>query len=111
MTVPLTRDLGRFVSSVTFDTLPAEAIAVAKLGFTDCIAVMIAGSGEPVARLARDVLAAKGGDPEARVVPSGERVAGPDAALINGAACHAFDYDDVALNGHPSAVLVPAILA
>ena len=35
----------------------------------------------------------------------------PEAAWINGAAAHALDYDDVALRGHPSAVLVPAILA
>ncbi|HEY0337804.1 MAG TPA: MmgE/PrpD family protein, partial [Burkholderiales bacterium] len=35
----------------------------------------------------------------------------PAAALINGTAAHALDYDDVAQRGHPSAVLVPAILA
>ncbi|MGH8699539.1 MAG: MmgE/PrpD family protein, partial [Burkholderiales bacterium] len=34
-----------------------------------------------------------------------------DAALANGTAGHALDYDDVALEGHPSVVLVPAILA
>ncbi|MGH7092884.1 MAG: MmgE/PrpD family protein, partial [Stellaceae bacterium] len=30
---------------------------------------------------------------------------------INGTAAHALDYDDVAVRGHPSTVLVPAILA
>src|SRR5581483_8763800 len=93
------------------DMLPPEAIAVAKLGFTDCIAVMVAGSDEPVVKIARAVLTPKHGEPEARLVPSGERLSGPDAALVNGAAGHAFDYDDVALDGHPSAVLVPAVLA
>jgi 2-methylcitrate dehydratase PrpD len=34
-----------------------------------------------------------------------------EAALINATAAHALDYDDVAQRGHPSAVLVPAILA
>jgi 2-methylcitrate dehydratase PrpD len=34
-----------------------------------------------------------------------------DAALANGTAGHALDYDDVALEGHPSVVLVPAVLA
>jgi 2-methylcitrate dehydratase PrpD len=33
------------------------------------------------------------------------------AALVNGTAAHALDYDDVVLRGHPSAVLVPAILS
>ena len=34
----------------------------------------------------------------------------PEAAWINGTAGRALDYDDVALRGHPSTVLVPAIL-
>ena len=33
------------------------------------------------------------------------------AVLVNGVAAHVLDYDDVSLDGHPSAVLVPAILA
>ena len=112
MAIPLTRELGRFIAGIRYDQLPAPSIAVAKLGFTDCIAVMIAGSAEPVATIARDVLAAKGANQgEARLLPSGDQVSALDAALINGAAGHAFDYDDVALDGHPSAVLVPAILA
>src|SRR5688572_33237771 len=37
--------------------------------------------------------------------------AASEAALVNGVAAHALDYDDVALRGHPSAALVPAILA
>jgi len=111
MGIALTRALGKFVSEVTFDKLPPQAVAVAKLGFTDCVAVMVAGSTEPVARIAHEVLAAKTNTGEARLVPSGTRVSGLDAALVNGAAGHAFDYDDVALDGHPSAVLVPAILA
>jgi 2-methylcitrate dehydratase PrpD len=111
MAIALTRELGRFVSEIRFDKLPADAVAVAKLGFTDCIAVMVAGSDEPVVKIARDVLVPKASEPEARLVPSGERLSGADAALVNGTAGHAFDFDDVALDGHPSAVLVPAILA
>ena len=36
-----------------------------------------------------------------------------DAALVNGCAAHALDFDDVNLNisGHPSAVIAPALLA
>jgi len=34
-----------------------------------------------------------------------------DAALINGAAGHALDDDDVALGDHPGTVLVPTVLA
>jgi 2-methylcitrate dehydratase PrpD len=48
---------------------------------------------------------------EAHVLFGGEMAASADAALINATAAHALDYDDVALGGHPSAVLVPAVLA
>src|SRR5262249_1144893 len=42
---------------------------------------------------------------------TGETSTAPEAAWINGTAAHALDYDDVAVRGHPSTVLVPAILA
>jgi len=42
---------------------------------------------------------------------SGETATAPEAALINGTAGHALDYDDVGCRGHVSTVLVPAILA
>ena len=40
-----------------------------------------------------------------------DRARAATAALINGTAAHALDYDDVANQSHPSVVLVPAILA
>jgi 2-methylcitrate dehydratase PrpD len=40
----LTQDLGRFVADVSFERLPAEAADVARIGFIDCIATMIAGA-------------------------------------------------------------------
>jgi len=33
------------------------------------------------------------------------------AALVNATAAHALDYDDFAFSNHPSAVLVPTVLA
>lgn len=106
----LTQDLGRFVANVTFERLPAEAVEVARIGFIDCIATMIAGAGDPAPQLLREALKPTSG--EATLYFSGERARSPEAAWINGTAGHALDYDDVAaLRGHPSTVLVPAILA
>jgi 2-methylcitrate dehydratase PrpD len=47
------------------------------------------------------------------LVGSGVRVTEEQAALINGAASHAHDYDDVhmAMNGHPTVPVAPAVLA
>jgi len=46
-------------------------------------------------------------------LPSTERSSPALAALVNGTAAHALDYDDVnwAMQGHPSAPLLPALLA
>jgi len=110
MPMSLTRDLGRFVADAAFARLPAEAIDVARIGFIDCIATMIAGARDPAPQLLRRTLQPTGG--EASLYFSGERAPAPEAAWINGTAGHALDYDDVAsLRGHPSTVLVPAIIA
>jgi 2-methylcitrate dehydratase PrpD len=108
--LPLTQALGRFVADVTFERLPAAALKAARTGFVDCVGTMIAGSPEPAVQILRKTLAT-GGPGEATLYFSCERCPAPDAAWINGTAAHALDYDDVALRGHPSTVLVPAILA
>jgi 2-methylcitrate dehydratase PrpD len=106
----LTRDLGRFVANVSFERPPAAAVDVARIGFIDCIATMIAGAGDPGPQLLRKTLQPRGG--EASLYFSGEKAPAPEAAWINGTAGHALDSDDVAsLRGHPSTVLVPAIIA
>src|SRR5678809_1299001 len=92
--------------------LPAPVVDIAKQGYTDCIGVMLAGSREPVTEAVERVLSMDAAPGPATLYFSAKRLAAPAAAWINGTASHALDYDDVALKGsHPSAVLVPAILA
>ena len=107
--MPLTRDLGQFVADLSPNRVPEEAARIARTGFIDCIGVMIAGREEEPTRLLRDVLQPPAGP--ATLCFTGRTAAAQDAAWINGVAAHALDYDDVALRGHPSTVLVPAILA
>jgi len=108
----LTESLSHFIANPGFEKLPAEAARIVKTGFIDTVATMIAGRDEPVVRIVREYVAAKkSGAREAHVVFGDAMAASADAALINGTAAHALDYDDVAIGGHPSAVLVPAVLA
>jgi len=106
----LTRDLGTFVAHLAAQGATAEARAVAKTGFLDSIGTMIAGSREDATRTLYTALAPLPGG-RSRLWFGRERCAAPEAALLNGVAAHALDFDDVALRGHPSAVLMPAILA
>ena len=111
MTPPgLTRALGDFTASVARGGAPADARAAAITGFIDACATLIAGRREPVVETllrALDPL-----PPGPATLLFGARTAeASSAALVNGTAAHALDYDDVVLRGHPSAVLVPTILS
>lgn len=107
----LTADLGRFVAE-PLAAPAAPARAVAKRGFVDTIATMLAGHQEPVvAIVAARVRERAPAGGESSLLLGAQAACSADAALVNGTAAHALDFDDVALGGHPSTVLVPAILA
>jgi 2-methylcitrate dehydratase PrpD len=105
----LTRDLGTFAATLQFDQIPAAALDVIHTGFADCVGVMLAGRDEPPTQILTQVLAPPAGP--ATLVFGSRTASATDAAWINGVAAHALDFDDVAIKGHPSTVLVPAILA
>jgi 2-methylcitrate dehydratase PrpD len=109
MSEPLTRSLGTFVSNLRLSLIPTDGLEVVRTGFADSIATLIAGSVEDPPKILHATLAPPPG--EATLYLVGPRAPAPEAAWINGTAAHALDYDDVALRGHPSTVLVPAILA
>jgi 2-methylcitrate dehydratase PrpD len=106
----LAQHVGGFAANLRFSQLPPTALALAKLGVSDCIAVMVAGSREAAVQTLRKTLASLGGPAESTLYFGGERMPAPATAWINSTAGHVLDYDDVAF-GHPSVVIVPAILA
>ncbi len=107
----LTRALGHFTSELRPEAIPAEALAVVRMGFADCLGVMVAGGDDPSVGAVRQVFCSGAGSGASSVLLSQGIADAPAAALVNGTAAHALDYDDVAMRGHVSAVLVPAILA
>jgi 2-methylcitrate dehydratase PrpD len=104
----LTAEMGRFLANLRFDAVPADAVRTVRLGFTDCIAVTVTGWQEPVTRTVAHGLGLRH---EPNMPISAFEAPAPERALVYGVAAHAIDYDDTGLAGHPSAILVPTILA
>jgi 2-methylcitrate dehydratase PrpD len=106
--IGLTVGLARMAAQSTARTFGAEAVTAARRAFIDTIGVALAGSREPAVQLLAASLPQAN---EARSLIGGAMLSARDAALLGGMAGHVLDYDDVAVHGHPSVVLVPAILA
>ena len=106
--------LGRWVAE-TPRAWSEEAERRAASAFVDTAACMLAGADDPAARATYAGVArwGAGGSAGAIVAGTPHRLAAPWAALVNGAAAHALDYDDILeiSNAHVSALLVPALLA
>jgi 2-methylcitrate dehydratase PrpD len=88
-------------------------VKVAKVGMSDCVGVALAGARQPTGSIPANWAKKAGGNAQASVWGQGFKTSTHDAALVNGTAGHALDYDDVTwgLIGHPSVSLVPSTFA
>ncbi len=101
------------VVNTRFEDLSTEAVTVTKQCLMDFVGVALAGMDEPLARILLEEVEEQGGHPQASMFRTGRKASLSQAALINGTAGHALDYDDVnsGCNGHPTAPVAPAVLA
>ncbi|MGR6520247.1 MmgE/PrpD family protein (plasmid) [Rhodococcus erythropolis] len=97
----------------TIADLPDEVAAGARHCILDTLGVAIGGAYEPATMHVRAEALAEGGRPTATLWGTGERVSRSQAALVNGTASHAIDFDDVVsrMDGHPSAPVLSALFA
>ncbi len=109
----VTQEIVRRARGYLFQALPPDVVDIAKQCVLDWIGVTIGGIREPVVRHVRAEVLAEGGNPQATLLGTGEKVSPVQAALVNGVAAHALDFDDVspAMVGHPTAPVLPALFA
>lgn len=109
----LTAEIARFVVETPFHAIPAEARRWATIGLLDTLGVALAGARTSAGEIISAYVLRQGGTPEAGVLGADYRVPAAQAALANGTMAHALDYDDISrtLKGHPSAPLLPVVLA
>jgi 2-methylcitrate dehydratase PrpD len=107
----IARELARRIKAFRYDDLPDDAVAWAKTAILDTVGVTLAGSVEDCVRIVEHVQAP--GPGPCLIFGRTARTNPLDAALINGTASHALDFDDFAITigGHPSVPLVPALMA
>ena len=106
----LTQALGAFIAGLRSEDVPVDAIPAVRCGIADCIGVAFASVHEPVLAHALATVAS-GAAGEARLWTVAAFATAADAAFVNAVAGHALDFDDTGLDGHPSVVLAPAVLA
>jgi 2-methylcitrate dehydratase PrpD len=108
-----TKHVVDYVVSSRFDSIPDRALIAAKCGMQDCVGVALAGAAQPGGLIPAEWARKAAGTGVATVWGQSFRTSTHDAALVNGTAAHALDYDDVTwgLIGHPSVSLVPAVFA
>lgn len=108
----VTRRLAQRWSGLRGGDLPGEAAEAARQCVLDWLGCALAGSTEPAARILTGVVS-EGPGPCSLVGRPSPRVPASVAALVNGTAGHALDFDDThtLLMGHPTAPVLPAALA
>jgi len=111
--VAVTAELAKRATALAWRDFPDDLLERTKQCLLDWFAVTVAGAQEELTDILVREAIEDGAKGEASLVGRSETTLPSTAALINGAASHALDYDDVnfAMHGHPTVTVVPALLA
>ncbi len=105
--------LGAWVAALSLEQVPEEAQHISRRCIIDTIAVAIAGSRTPVAKNLRTHVLGQYGSGPCTLLGTEHSASATGAALANGTAAHALDFDDTSYAGvlHGSTIVLPAVLA
>jgi 2-methylcitrate dehydratase PrpD len=111
--VTLAQRLADFASDTSFERLPPEVVHSVELRLLDTLGICLAARSFGLADGVAAMVDCWGGREEADLIGGGTRCPAPQAALVNGTLAHSLDFDDTHLPSvlHPSASIVPAVLA
>ena len=109
----LTRALAEQARALTLAEIPETTRAWARQCVLDYIACGIAGASDELTEILLAEMREQGGKEAASLLGHTGRLPAASAAIVNGAAAHALDFDDVnlAMPGHPSVAILPGLLA
>ena len=109
----ITQALVAAIREIGGEDVPEEARETARHCLLDFLGCAVAGSREALTSILIDSIVRAEGAVEASLIGRPERATRLSAALVNGAAGHALDFDDThtTMTGHPSVPVLPALLA
>ena len=108
-----TETLAAFVSALTYENLPAAVIDKTKTCILDTLGCCMFGSTLPSVRKLAAMVMAENCAQQSAVFGFAALTSASHAALVNGAAAHAFQLDEIHIEAtlHPGSLAVPAVFA
>ena len=108
----LATQIAERIHAIEFDDIPAAEREWTASAFVDTVGVALAGIVEDGPQIVLRIPGVADAGGPALIHGTNRRTSVLDASLVNGVAAHALDFDDVAgsLGGHPSAMLIPALI-
>lgn len=105
--------VAEFISTYPDREIPKGVLPRAKDGIIDYVGVTLAGGEEESVKRVREVAENMGGASQATIWSTGRKTSVTLAALVNGTAAHALDFDDtnLVMVAHPSIQLLPGLCA
>lgn len=109
---PLSAEIADFICRLDARAMDGTLIQALKQTVMDCLAATLAGTTEDVSRKLVEHVA-DGANQPSTLIGHARRTTPLGAALANGTMAHACDYDDTSesMCGHPTAPMLPAVLA
>jgi 2-methylcitrate dehydratase PrpD len=102
-----------FATSIRLEDVPAEVVEHARLHVLDALGCGIAAHATGIAGEGLATMRELGGEPQATVIGTTERLPAANAAFANAMTCHGLDFDDTHSDSgsHVSTVIAPAAFA
>lgn len=109
----VSRRLAEFTHALTFEDLPKPVVECAKAFLYDSVGCAFGGYRSDDVRMASEVVAASGGNPQATLIGSGRKVSAIDASFLNSLMIRALDFNDIYWKQDPShpSDIIPAAMA
>jgi len=105
--------LSEYITTLSFDDLPADVIEKAKLHFLDFIGICLASTRMPWSKAAVEVTNEQHCKGESSIIGFEECTSAINAAFANGVLAHSLEFDDTHIQTtiHPGSAVIPAALA